>query len=73
MKLIRVLARFARGKTPSARRDAARGLRAVTVPAPRGHAAEAARADAAPAARLADFRCNVPLRLVPAEPPTPRN
>lgn len=69
MKLIRILAQFARGTMPSASRVRACNPRAVTVPAPRALAGT----EVAPAARLADFRCSVPLRLASAEPPTFRS
>lgn len=71
MKLIRIFAHFVRGSASPAR---ARRPLAVTVPAPRVPAVEAAPAIAdAAAARLTDFRCSVPLRPAPAEPPTLRS
>lgn len=67
MKLIRMLAHIVRGTTSPVR---ARRPLAITVPAPRGPAADAAPTAAA---RLADFRCSVPLRPASTEPPPLRS
>ncbi len=67
MKLIHVFALLARRRAMFAPRPSMRRPSRITVPAPRG-----IDADAGTDARLAEFRCNLPLHGESAEPPSLR-